>query len=216
MADTGALRDPEVSFHERGVPYRIAGEFSLWPMASGGQSTLTLHAGVVLRFATSASATFSMNLGSVSTTSALPTRLIANGTPQAPIVLTSAADTPAAGDWGGVEWFVGTPTGNVMSNVHIEYAGADSGNGGFGCGPADNDAALFIGDWIPDGPFIEGCTFSDSAGAGIVCGWHSDGTDATIPPLFRVQNTFTNIGNGCNVSEPSPETGSCGSRICPM
>jgi hypothetical protein len=205
VAQTGTMHDPAVTFHERGIPYRLESHFGLWPEAGSqtGMSTLTIEAGVVIRFTSSPGSITSMTLGSLD----LPVRLIARGTPQAPIVLTTAADAPAAGDWGGVEWFAGAATGNVMSNVKIEYAGGDSGNGSHGCGPGDNDAALFIGDWVPDEPFIEGCTFSDSAGGGIVFGWWSDPTG--LETLLAVQNTFEDIGNGCEVSQHASATGGC-------
>jgi hypothetical protein len=208
VAGTGTMNDAMVRFGERGVPYRLESHFGLQPMAMGGLSTLVIEAGTVIRFATSSNV-WSMTLGSVGSAAnaVWPVRVIANGTPQAPIVLTSADASPVAGSWGGVEWHAGPATGNVMSNVRIEFAGGDGGNSVFGCGPGDNDAALFIGKWVPSEPFIEGCTFSDSAGGGIVCGWSSD--DAGPCALFAVQNTFEDIGNDCDVSYPADGNGGC-------
>jgi hypothetical protein len=130
---------------------------------------------------------------------------MANGTAEAPIVITSAEEDPVAGSWGGVEWFSGPATGNAMSHVRIEYAGADSGNSGFGCGPDDSDAALLLG-WAPADAFIQDCTFSDSAAGGIVCGWNSDAAG----PNFVDGNTFVDIPSGfCEVSEHSAANGTC-------
>jgi hypothetical protein len=212
VAGAATLYDTALRFHERGVPYRIESDFGMQPMDSaedGGLSTLTIDAGVVIRFSSSASDYGSMNLGSgggSDPASQWPVRLIATGTPEAPIVLTSAADNPVAGSWVGVEWFAGPSTGNVMSNVRIEYAGGDSGNGNFGCGPGDNDAALFLGQWVPGDAFIQDCTFSDSAAGGIVCGWSSD--DAGPCAAFAAQNTFEDVGP-CEVADHSAENGTC-------
>jgi hypothetical protein len=199
VASAGSMKDTMVRFSERGIPYRFESHFGLQPAAAGGLSTLMIEAGTVIRFASSPNV-WSMTLGSIGsmTDDFWPVQVIANGTPEAPIVLTSADANPAAGTWGGVEWHAGPATGSVLSNVHIEYAGGDAGNSGFGCGPVDNDAALFIGDWVPSEPFIEGCTFSDSAGGGIVCGWTSD-TEGPCE-LFAVQNTFEGVGT-CAVSK---------------
>jgi hypothetical protein len=211
VADAATLYDLSVRFHERGVPYRFESSFGMQPMASaaeGGLSTLTIDAGVVIRFGTSD--TWSMNLGASSGTAATdqwPVRVIANGTPEGPIVLTTASDNPAPGSWAGVEWFSGPSSGNVMNNVHIEFAGADSGNSNFGCGPNESNAALFIGNWVPADPFVADCTFSDSASGGIVCGWDANAT--TIAGVLAIQNTFERIGNDCRVSQNQAANGSC-------
>jgi hypothetical protein len=102
-----------------------------------------------------------------------------------------------------------------MRHVHIEFAGADSSNSGFGCGEPVNDAALFIGDWEPADPFIQECTFSDSAGGGIVCGW--DANSMVLAGVLAMQNTFERIGNGCSVSANQRANGTCptpGTPLC--
>lgn len=198
-----SLADDAITFRDRGVPYQLQGGFSIAPVdsaADGGLSTVTLEAGVVLVFDADASTVASFGLGTSNGTAAeniWPVRLVAEGTADAPVVLTSAEDAPAAGDWAGIEWAGGPATGNVMSHVHIEYAGGDSGTSGFGCGPADNDAALVITNWRPEDAFITDSTFADSADGGIVSGWYSDEDG---PNLRGTGNTFTNIANGCDVS----------------
>jgi hypothetical protein len=207
VANAGSLLDPEIAFHARGVPYHVQGGFTMSPMttaAAGGLSTLTIEAGVTIKF----DANGSLGLGASNGTQPAnisPVRLIAQGTAAAPIVLTSASATPAAGAWVGLEWHGGPPTGNVMSHVSIEYAGGDSGTQGFGCGEGDNDAALIFRNWRPDDAFITDSTFANSAGGGIVSGWY---TDLDGPSLLG-NNTFTAIGNACKVSRWRTADSSC-------
>lgn len=207
VANAASLLDPDLAFRARGVPYHLDGSFSMSPMtsvAAGGASTLTIEPGVTIRM--NAGTTFALG----SSNGALPAnifavRLVAQGTAAAPIVLTSSAATPAAGDWTGLEWHGGAATGNVMSFVRIEYAGGDSGTAGFGCGEGDNDAALIIRNWRPDDAFITSSTFANSARGGIVSGWFSD----LAGPSLLGNNTFTAIANGCNVSRWRNANSSC-------
>jgi hypothetical protein len=211
VGGAASLTDESITIHERGVPYRMLTGFSMSPVANveeGGLSTLTIEAGVRIRFPSGAPANvWSFALGTSNgglPENIWPVRLIADGTEDAPIVFTSAEGSPAPGDWTGIEWHGGPADGNVMRHVRVEYAGGDSGTSGFGCGDADNDAALIFRNWRPDDAFIEASTFSASAGGGIVSGWRSDaeGPDFTA-------NTFDGIGNGCDVSRWANENGSC-------
>lgn len=189
------------TFHARGLPYRLAGTFTMAPtlsQAEGGLATLTIEAGVTIEMARATNGDNAINLGNsndVLPTGIWPVRVVADGT-AAPIVFTSTADAPAAGDWAGIEWGGGPPTGNVMSNVRIEYAGGNSGTQGFGCGPLDNDAALILRNWRPADAFLTGSTIASSASGGVVSGW---ATDLGGPDL-SVGNTFTGIASGCNVA----------------
>ncbi|MGE3543498.1 MAG: hypothetical protein AB7L28_06190 [Kofleriaceae bacterium] len=209
----------DVTFHARGVPYRFETNFSMAPTMTsdqGGLSTLTIEPGVTIRFTSGApSAAWAMTLGVSSgmlPNQIWPVRLIANGTPAAPIVLTSAEPTPAAGDWAGIKWAAGVADGNVMSHVTVDYAGGDSGTVGFGCGQSDNDAALIIRNWRPGNAFITESTFAHSAAGGIVSGWRSD----LDGPNLGAGNTFTEIANGCNTTRWANDNGSCPSTppIC--
>jgi hypothetical protein len=212
VANSSSLLDPDIAFRARGVPYQIADSFTMSPMlsaAAGGLSTLTIEPGVTIKFNDGGPANvWTLGLGASNGTlpvNIFPVRLIAQGTQALPITLTSSAATPAPGDWAGIEWHGGPPDGNVMSHVRVEFAGGDSGTQGFGCGAADNDAALIIRNWRPDNSFITSSTFSNSAGGGIVSGWL---TDSGGPSLVG-NNTFSAIANGCNVSRWRDANNSC-------
>jgi hypothetical protein len=189
------------TFRNLGVPYRMRYGYSQRPtlsVAQGGLITLTIEAGVTMKLLKAAGNIPSFNLGSSSgdlPSQINPVRLVANGTAALPIVFTSAAAVPAAGDWAGIEYHGGPATGNVVNFVRVEYAGGDSGTSGFGCGPTDNDAGLIIRNWIPGNDFVQNSTFSNSAGGGIVLGWTSD-----TPRDFKTGNTFSAIGNSCAVA----------------
>jgi len=189
------------TFHNRGVPYRMLTGFSMsptLPASLGGPTTLTIEAGVTIRLLKDVGNDWAFALGASNgdlPANIWPVRLIANGTLSQPITFTSAAAVPAAGDWAGILWRGGPATGNIVNNVHVEYAGGNSGTAGFGCGPGDNDAALLINNWIPGEDFIHNSTFSNSLASGIVMGWISDTTRD-----FRTGNTFTAIGNSCAVA----------------
>jgi hypothetical protein len=194
--------DVDEVFHDRGIPYRIDGQFVVGPRntaAQGGLQTVTIEAGVKLLFLNSSTDTVTFKLGGSNgggPENIWPTKLVAQGTADKPIVFTSAAATPAAGDWGGIYWAGGPASGNVMSYVRVEYAGGKLGTANFGCGPGNNDAAILILNWRPSTAFIDHLTVSDSAGGGIVSGWSSD----LDGPNLKTGNTFTRIGNGCDVS----------------
>jgi flagellar hook assembly protein FlgD/urease beta subunit len=52
----------------------------------------------------------------------IPGKLLATGTAAAPIILTSAAATPAPGDWDGVRFHSTTPTTSTLTHTKILYA----------------------------------------------------------------------------------------------
>jgi hypothetical protein len=207
VVNAGSLPDPDVAFRARGVPYRFESGFSMSPptsAAAGGLSTLTIEAGVTLMF--NPGNTFSLGVsGGALPANISPVRVIAQGTAAQPIVLTSAAASPAPGDWIGIAWGGGPPDGNIMSHVRVEFAGGNGGTSGFGCGAADNDAALVIRNWRPNDSFITDSTFASSGAGGIVSGWQ---TDLNGPSLVG-NNTFIGIANGCNVARWRDGNGSC-------
>lgn len=120
--DDGAFTQPPLLvMHDRGLPYRLGDDdplsgFSInWASAdNGSSSTLLLEPGVELRFAPDQSLT--MYEGGV---------LDARGTAEAPIVLTSAAPSPAAGDWIGVIFDGPAASDTRLDHLEVGYAGAD-------------------------------------------------------------------------------------------
>lgn len=101
--------------------------------------------------------------------------LLAQGTEAYPIVFTSGADTPAAGDWVGL--WLDTAPGSRLDHVIIEFAGADSGISSSNCRPdmVSDDAALVVGDfsdqYVPPDDLLTSSIIRDSAGNGINAVW---------------------------------------------
>ncbi len=187
--------DIDETFPNRGLPYVFNGEFLMYDL---GKSTLTLtiEPGVTMKFEKQGAGSMGLVLGDKG--SGAPVRLVAKGTADAPILLTSAASTPAAGDWKGIYMSNAPAAGNVMENVTIEYAAGFSGTTGFGCGPGTNIGGLLIIDWRPGEAFVKNSTFRHLIGAGIVSGWTSDEPGPDLSP----SNSFSDIA-------PIPMQGSC-------
>lgn len=201
------------TYHDRGVPYHVGLETSSGELRvsnSNGQPTLTLSPGVVLRFKRGGSLLVEPSSG------VNPARgaLIAAGTPDNPIVLTSAEPSPAAGDWLGV-WYGQVPDpSNRLEYVVVEYAGRESGSGSDTCQPtmpgARNAGAIRIRSGEPVSQFITNTTIRESAGHGIDRGWRGNVID------FLPTNTFENIA-GCTQSYPKDRNGACPMNPpCPM
>lgn len=201
------------AFPNRGVPYQVHGDFLMYDL-DRTPLTLTIEEGVTIKFEKQGAGSLGLNLGNKSSMATV--KLVARGTPAAPILLTSAEPTPQPGDWRGVYLAYGPPDGNVLESTTIEYAGGVTGTRGFGCGPLTNVGGLLLIDWRPNDAFVKGCTFRDTIGAGIVSGWTSD----SAGPELAAGNTFSNISaipmeGRCNVTKWAPMTGSCAMRpVC--
>ena len=204
----------DITFHARGVPYRVGGgqlSTRLDVGAVTGLATLTLEPGVTIRFNPSGLLFVEPSVGTAPARGAL----VAVGTAAAPIVLTSAAATPAAGDWLGV-WFGQTvaPTTH-LSFVHIEYAGGPSQSGSSSCVPAaqvgPNDAALRILGGAPVPRFIDHSVIAHSARHGIDRGYRSE-----VKHDFLETNSFTDVA-GCMQTFPQDANGGCPEPVpCPQ
>ena len=204
----------DVVFRARGVPYLVGVDKSLGTLVVGGGSsavTLTVEAGVTMRFKKNQAAGILIERGS--TASPSKGTLIAVGTAQAPIVFTSASATPMAGDWLGLSFGNKPSATNRLEHVEIRYAGAPSGSNGFHCQPpskfsTSEDAALSVyGE--PAQSFVKNSLIADSAGEGINLAYSGNPVD------FLATNTFTNIAL-CKVSVPRQANGSCPSTVtCP-
>ena len=182
-------------FHERGVPYLIHGDFYMRPATD---ATLTIDPGVELRFYVdpNGSTKGRMSIGDGASVDPRPVKLDIQGTAEKPIVFTSDAEAPAAGDWVGLYLDASPSAGNKLTYAQVLYAGADSQTSSYGCGPGDNDSAILITDWRPADAFIQNVEIAASAGGGIMSGWSSDEDG----PDLKSGNVFTDIANGCDVS----------------
>ena len=171
--------------------------------------TLTLDAGVVLKFEPSSTAPPMVIFGTNGQTTDENAALIANGTDLDPVVFTSGAATPAPGDWAGI-WLL-TSNGSQLNHVTIEYAGGDASIGPVNCDPIDpsihqharHTAALLVGDgtdmqYVPPGTLITSSTFQNNAGNfAIDSVWEAP----TFGPSLTGNNTFTSPGLICPQSK---------------
>ena len=196
------------TIHERGVPYVVGyptsdGVMCVGASAQGAVSTLTIEPGVTLRFMKNAV----LHITAAQGTDPAGGALIANGTVAKPIVFTSAATTPAPGDWLGI-WFGDIPDPrSTIDHAIVQYAGGMSSSGSGSCQYTDgvgtpNDAAIRILG-APSAGFVTNTTIADSAAHGIDRGYRSD-----TKVDFLATNTFTNIAK-CKQTYPSDANGAC-------
>jgi hypothetical protein len=178
--------------------------------------TLTLNAGVTLKFERASTAPTMVTFGDIGQSSDKNAALVINGTALAPVLLTSAVATPAPGDWAGL-WLI-TSVGSQLNNVIIEYAGGDAGIGPVSCGPIDpnahqqyrHTAALLVGDgtdlqYAPPAGLVTNSTFRNNAGNfAIDSVWQS----AVFGPALNTSNTFTASSKVCTQSK-NYITGGC-------
>jgi hypothetical protein len=194
----------DTTFAARGVPYRIGGPTGGKMLTVGGTGSvplLTIEPGVTLRF--EKDARIDVDSASGAATGALR----AVGTAEKPIVFTSAAATPAAGDWVGIV-IEGPPDArDAIGHAKISFAGGASQISSFDCpGPMNagfaNEGAILVVGGQPATAFVTNTTIESSAGDGIVRGWTGDLVD------LLATNTFTNVTR-CNQSFPKPKVGVC-------
>jgi hypothetical protein len=201
VAGTGLLAD--ATMKNRGVPYHV-GDSSVDSFRIGGRVdkqlvTLTIEAGVVLKFEPQTSLRIQHFTDNQPSTAAIR----ALGTADAPVVFTSAAETPSAGDWRGL-WFGGVPSAtNQLDHVRIEHAGYDCSCGLNTCSinlPTHDGAVIFTEQ--PPSAFITNSVFSNIAGNGITQGFDGDLVN------FRPTNTFEAV-SGCVQTHPRNPDTSC-------
>lgn len=194
----------DTTFADRGVPYRVGGPTggkTLVVAGSGSVPLLTIEPGVTLRF----DKDVRVNVDSASNVATGALR--AEGSAAKPIVLMSAAATPAAGDWVGIV-LEGTPDPRTkIAFTKISHAGGASQISSFDCpGPLaagfSNEGAILIVGGQPASPFVTNTTIDTSAGDGIVRGWTGEAVE------LLATNTFTNVTR-CNQTFPKPKVGAC-------
>lgn len=191
------------TFVARGVPLRIDDELYLGTVDQVDTATLTIEAGVEVQFRNDgAGSGITIGLDDEH-----PGVIVAQGEPDAPIVLRSAEDAPAAGDWMGLYFRHSPAQGNVLSNVTISHTGAASGAQGFGCGPAENNASiLLLTD--PMDPFLSNVAFTDVGGdTQIVIGW-LDASPAATAAAWAGDNQFASSPS-CTIGLPRDTDNGC-------
>jgi hypothetical protein len=199
-AGSGLLADGTV--HDRGVPYRIGTSVGD-SLRIGGRTdeklvTLTIEAGVVMKFHRGSALKVQHFTNQKPSTAALR----ALGTAAKPIVLTSAEDTPAAGDWMGL-WFGGIPAAtNQIDHVRIEYAGGDCGCILNTCSAIAQHEGAIIFTAQPPSSFITNTQFKSISGHGITQGFDGNFID------FRPTNNFDGV-TGCAQTLPRDVTTQC-------
>lgn len=198
----------DMTMADRGVPYHIgspAQQNTSFRVTGSAIPLLTIAPGVVLRFERLAV----MEVEHFAGNSPAHGALHAVGTAARPVLFTSAAAAPVAGDWVGI-WFGGTPDPrDRIENARVEYAGAASGAENFSCAnPAapvpesHNNRAAVLVMGVPTTAFVAQTAIVRSAGDGIERGWTGGPID------FAAGNTFTNVA-WCHQSFPRPQTGAC-------
>jgi hypothetical protein len=195
------------TFHDRGVPYRVGHETSngylrVVALPAGPTPTLTIEPGVTLRFVKGGVLVVDPAMGIT------PARgvLVAAGTDDKKITFTSAAASPAAGDWLGV-WFGMLPDpASRIDHAVVAYAGGSSASGSDSCVVTDNaptnDAAVRILG-VPSTEIVTNTLVRASASNGIDRGWRAD-----LKTDFLPTNTFESIGR-CTETWPRDSNGAC-------
>jgi hypothetical protein len=191
---------------DRGVPIR----FATSGVHVGGLApsfvpnmTLTLEAGVVIRFTKWSTGPTMVVFGDGGQTQDKNAAFVVRGTAAKPVTLTSAEDNPAPGDWAGL-WLL-TSNGSQMDHLVIEFAGGDAAVGPRNCAPAGarHSAALLVGDgtdlqYVPPGVLITNSTFNNNAGSfAIDSVWQA----LAFGPILTATNQFSNSGSVCTQSK---------------
>jgi hypothetical protein len=215
ISDSGGAIVDDQTMHDRGIPYHVGiglGMGQLDVVAPTGVAVLTIEPGVTIKF----EAGGRMRVSPAVSTAPAQGALIAIGTVAKPIVFTSGAATPAAGDWLGM-WLGGAVDSRTrIQHARVEYAGGTSVSGSNSCPypgrPTQiNDAAIrVVGTAPPPAQFITDTEIVSSALDGIDRGWRDD-----FQPDFLTSNTFTNVA-GCKQTTPRTLAGVCAATpACP-
>ncbi|MGC4115000.1 MAG: hypothetical protein QM765_10400 [Myxococcales bacterium] len=187
-------------FHDRGIPYRL-GDWQkngkdLIVGTNTEHAVLTIEPGVTIRAQQDAI------IRTKSAGAASNGGISAQGTAAKPIVFTSAAATPAAGDWVGL-YLDRYDAADKLDHVVIEYAGAWNGTKGFHCddtgGNNEEDQGALLVFSEPPSSFLTNSTIAHSAYFGVDRAWKGAAVD------FAATNTFTDVAK-CKQSRPLADT----------
>jgi hypothetical protein len=186
------------------IPLYFETQVKVGQSTAGTTTTLTVEAGSVLRFAPGND--IRLYFGNFGAGAGV---LAAAGDATAPILFTSGAATPAAGDWAGL--LLLNSAGSQLDHVTIEYTGATNGWVSANCRPSgsSDNAALLVAD-IPGSTFLTNSTIQYSAGHGIDATWANNAINS---PDIAAGNTFASIA-GCKQTFNAKAGGTCPSLGC--
>ena len=203
----------DVTFHDRGVPYRVGDSISEGRLDVDGKTqvaTLTVEPGVTIRFKTDGI----LNVQVAQNTYPATGALVAQGTATAPIIFTSAAAQPTAGDWYGLYFEGLLDPMTQLDFVRVEYAGRKTSSVGSGCRYPDNQnnaAAIRIFVEPPSAAFMTNTTVVASARSGVDRGWLGSaavsfmGGTNDLSGATMCQETYPNPqGMPCPIPPPCP------------
>jgi hypothetical protein len=195
----------DVTFHDRGVRYHVGDFYTFGRFVVGPKHvTLTIEPGVTMAF--NSAGQLATKDDGVSTGV-----LVAKGTAAKPIIFTSAAPTPAPGDWAGLVFSAVADGANALDHVEVRFAGGPSQASGFHCEPdgslGKEDSAVAI--YAQGSAFITNSVFASSAGVGIDLAYTGDFVN------MKATNTFTAIAGTCPVTRPRPKGAICPVAACP-
>ena len=177
--------------------------------------TLTLEAGVTLKFERVTAPTL-VTFGDGGQPVDKNAALVVRGTAATPVIFTSGAATPAAGDWAGL--WLRTSNGSQIDHAIIEYAGGDASIGPKSCGPFDpsivqparHTAALLVGDdidrqYVPPAGLLTNSVFRSNGGNfAIDSVWEAP----SFGPVLTATNLFGSGPRFCTQSK-NLKTGGC-------
>jgi hypothetical protein len=193
----GGLRE-DGTIHDRGVPYLTSlytgqnGDFRVEALENEPPVVLTIEPGVRLEFQRGAA----LEIGHFTGEGPALATIVAVGTPEKPILFSSAQAAPAAGDWRGL-WFGTTPSAdNRLEHVQIEYTGADCGCIFLTC---DSDLPSYSGALVfsqpPSSMFLKSSRIVHGSANGVVQGYQGPSFDWTAG------NTLDDLA-GCKQTRP--------------
>jgi hypothetical protein len=197
LVPTGGTVSTSQTWRDLGVPYHLTGGGYLKVAGASAVAVLTIAPGTTLAFDPGAGVQIDP---AVQKTGAASGALHAVGLAAQPIVFTSAATTPASGDWEGLFFGGALDPSTQLDQVHIAYAGGPGGGDLASCPTpydvhfADDAAIRFLDGPMPAQSFVTNTTIEHSAKNGIDRSFAL--TQAQTPamvPDFTATNTFVDV-----------------------
>ncbi len=210
----------DVTLHDPGVPYRVGLVPATIVVGDGvvgdAPAKLTIDAGVMMLFTPEGMSSSSRIQVRGHSDGTAQGALVVAGTAAKPVVFDSAAGTPAAGDWQGLEFRNAVDPATSITYASIRNAGGPSFAVGVcewkpGVGSSREDGSVIIGlaPGVVPSAFISNTAFSNSAGVGVYRGW------STVDVDFLTTNTFTGIAGCIETNIPNAEN-TCPATACPV